>query len=931
MSTETEARELKVLNIKRSNIKGRLTKFKNFIDNLKTLESISDVELTELAMKLSRIEALFIEFEELQNQIEFLNISNQEIELTTRDIFEQDFDHYISLAQNIIKTYSTSKSANCEIHSSSSNHSNNSCQHSDNYETLGFKLPIIKIPSFDGTYFKWLEFKETFSSLVHENSKIKNIHKFHYLNSYLEGEAARVISNLEVSDQNYSQAWQLLCERFDNKRQLINNHLKSLFNFEYVRETDKSLRFITDHITKNLRALSTLGLPTDKWDVLIIYVITAKLDSATSFKWEEHRNSLCDKPTLSDFFTFLRKRADILEIVHRNKQEKQNKIKYTNSTAPYNKMQTKSFVVTSKYAVSNSNKTFECAHCKGNHRLYECYSFKAKSPEDRNSIVASLKLCKNCLRSGHVADNCKLPGSCRSCKKRHNSLLHIIKECENSSNSVPPDQSVVMSVLSSTEVLLCTAKVLVSNPITKKSITVRALLDCGSQSSFITESVQQILNLTPQPSNVNILGIGNAQVNLNTKRCILRLQSNNSSFNVTMSCLVLPIISSNLPKISFDYKDINLPKLELADPSFNEPSPIDMLIGADLFWDLIGSEQRRLGDQTKTPNLRSSKLGWLVAGPLPNLPKNSITNNLSICNFCLKDDNFPNNLSIDQHENYNFEEALSRFSELECFPHNKPLTQEEKLCEQHFLSTTTRLSDGRFCVSLPLRDDRDCLGDSYQLAKKRFLNLEARFKRQPELKKAYSDFIREYAELGHLNESKIPKPINSFFLPHHPVIREKSESTKLRVVFDASARSTSGLSVNDLQMIGPTIQDSLFNILIRFRQYKYILSGDIEKMYRQVSLRESDRDLQLILWRENENDPLRTLRLNTVTYGFSSASFLSTRCIWQLGEECDDDKTKNTIQQDFTVTICLQALIPSRSFVTFSVLCQMSQQKVVFI
>ncbi|XP_013178825.1 PREDICTED: uncharacterized protein LOC106125954, partial [Papilio xuthus] len=314
MSTETESRELKVLNIKRSNIKGRLTKFKNFIDNLKTSESFSDVELTELAMKLSRIEALFIEFEELQNQIEFLNISNQEIELTTRDIFEQDFDHYISLAQNMIKTYSTSKSTNCDIHSNSSNHSNNSCRHNDNYETLGFKLPIIKIPSFDGTYFKWLEFKETFSSLVHENSKIKNIHKFHYLNSYLEGEAARVISNLEVSDQNYSQAWQLLCERFDNKRQLINNHLKSLFNFEYVRETDKSLRFITDHITKNLRALSTLGLPTDKWDVLIIYIVTEKLDSATSFKWEEHRNSLSDIPTLSDFFTFLRKRADILEI-----------------------------------------------------------------------------------------------------------------------------------------------------------------------------------------------------------------------------------------------------------------------------------------------------------------------------------------------------------------------------------------------------------------------------------------------------------------------------------------------------------------------------------------------------------------------------------------------------------------------------------------
>lgn len=100
-------------------------------------------------------------------------------------------------------------------------------------------------------------------------------------------------------------------------------------------------------------------------------------------------------------------------------------------------------------------------------------------------------------------------------------------------------------------------------------------------------------------------------------------------------------------------------------------------------------------------------------------------------------------------------------------------------------------------------------------------------------------------------------------------------------------------------MIGPTIQDSLFNILLRFRQYKYVLSGDIDKMYRQVVVKESDRNLQLILWRDNEDEPLRTLRLNTVTYGFASASFLSTRCLWQIGEESDNPKLKTIIQRDF--------------------------------
>lgn len=418
---------------------------------------------------------------------------------------------YISVANKIIKDQSSSNE---------STQANHSCHHNEDYSVLGFKLPVIKIPNFDGTYYKWLEFKETFYSLVHNNERIKNIHKFHYLNSYLEGEAARVICNLEISDQNYSQAWQLLCERFDNKRQLINNHLNSLCNFESVRETNKSLRFIIDHVTKNLRALSSLGLPTESWDVLIIHLVTAKLDNPTYLKWEEHRNSIADLPTLDDFFSFLKNRADVLESIHRNKLDKQDKTRNIASNSQP-KMQTKSFFITSK-GISKAFKIIECMLCKAHHRLYECPSFKSKTPEERISFVSSMKLCENCLRTGHDAQRCTLPGTCRSCKKRHNSLLHLYKDNASSSSA---SNSVVMSAISTSKVLLCTAKVQITNPITNDTMTVRALLDSGSQSSFITESAKQKLKLSPQPSNISIVGIGNTPLNLHTERCALHLQS----------------------------------------------------------------------------------------------------------------------------------------------------------------------------------------------------------------------------------------------------------------------------------------------------------------------------------------------------------------------------------------------------------------------
>lgn len=876
--------ELIRLNNKRSSIKGRITIFKKYIDLLASFEKMPTLEIGKLTLKLSKFEALFSEFDSLQDEIEQLNSDNLTLELSERDQIEQSFYHCIATAQAIIR-----ESTSLEEVADVSNVTVQQCNNHDDQESLGFRLPTIQIPKFDGSYYKWLEFRDTFNSLVHSNSKVNDIHKFHYLNSYLEGDAARVISNFEVTSDNYAEAWKILCDRYNNKRQLVNNHLKSLFNIQpSTRESERALRFIIDHVTKNLRALNTLGQPTLQWDTLIIFMVTAKLDSNTSIKWEEHRNLLSDLPTLNEFLNFLRNRADVLETVQRNKQDKDRHAS-ENNNIPFRHKSQSSFIVSQERLPSQP---LQCVICKGSHRIFDCNSFKNKSPEERLTQAIGLKLCHNCLRPGHHTRQCRLNGTCRICKRRHNTFLHQ-NNIQNTTtevtgeNNVTPSQSesVSLTATSSSETLLCTALVDLINPNTTAVTTVRALLDSGSQSSFITESLKSKLNLTSQHSDTHsIIGIGNTKLSLNSERCVVQLKSKNDSFNVLLSCLVLPHISDGLPKTHINIKHLDLSNFQLADPTFNVPSEIQMLIGADLFWDLIGSKQHSLGPNN--PILRSSKLGWLISGPII---QNNSNKNSTFCNFAIS--------------NAELHDELTKFWELETFYKNQPhLSEEEKLCEQHFIANTERLPNGQFSVKLPLVDSPDCLGDSYPMAKKRFLNLENRFNKQPEVKKMYTEFIHEYAELGHLTEIDTKNIGDTYFyLPHHPVIREKSETTRLRTVFDASAKSTSGLSINDLQMTGPNIQDSLFSILIRFRQYKYALSGDIEKMYRAVSLHQSDRDLQLILWRDSEDKPLQTLQLNTVTYGFSSASFLSTRCLWQVGEECENKFIKNIIQHDFYV------------------------------
>ncbi|XP_070142320.1 uncharacterized protein [Drosophila kikkawai] len=124
-----------------------------------------------------------------------------------------------------------------------------------------------------------------------------------------------------------------------------------------------------------------------------------------------------------------------------------------------------------------------------------------------------------------------------------------------------------------------------------------------------------------------------------------------------------------------------------------------------------------------------------------------------------------------------------------------------------------------------------------------------------------------------------------FYIPHHYVLKPTSTSTKLRVVFDASCQTTSQKSLNDLLMVGPTIQPDLYTLLLRFRTYRYVITVDGVKMFRQVLVDAEDRKFQYILWRSNPVEPVRTFELNTVTYGTATAPYLAIRSMIYLADQ----------------------------------------------
>jgi len=124
-----------------------------------------------------------------------------------------------------------------------------------------------------------------------------------------------------------------------------------------------------------------------------------------------------------------------------------------------------------------------------------------------------------------------------------------------------------------------------------------------------------------------------------------------------------------------------------------------------------------------------------------------------------------------------------------------------------------------------------------------------------------------------------------YYLPHHPVFKETSSTTKTRVVFDGSAKSSNRLSLNDILQVGPTVQPDLYSTVLRFRTHQVCFTADIAKMYQQIIMHPQDRILQRILWRQSPEQPIQEYQLTTVTYGTSAAPFLATRCLKKLADD----------------------------------------------
>ncbi|XP_066157628.1 uncharacterized protein, partial [Euwallacea fornicatus] len=890
-STElpTESGEFRELSYARTVLIKRLSRFEQYLT-----DSIDVNDTISCEIRLKSIEKDLEEFDRIQTRLEFMNSIEEENRLET----ESAYYDAISQAKKFIRSVNTDLSGNS--------------MQSGNLKPFGKlgKLPDLGLPSFFGSCETWFSFKSIFDSVVHKRTDLSDTEKLLYLKLCCKGDALKLIDSIDIMPENYSIALNLLQKRYENKKVVVKFHVKNiLFNLPNAnKESATAIRKLVDTVHQHIAALEKLKLPVDKWDPLLNTLILSKLDDNTNREWErtQYQNEC---PTTEQLLDFLTEKCFTLE-----------------SSSSFSRLQSHKY---DKGTTEIRNQEKRIGFSYGNHLIYQCPRFTQLSVSERYEEVRKHKLCSNCLRVGHRKQECKSSG-CKKCNQTHNTALHYEKRqgderaqsLKNDSkrvSSVPAERkdlpkgtssmtatqsvrkekcfgsterprltsdqndddgnesvdyslSLASASLGNNQVLLSTAIILIVDE-RGNWHKCNALLDSGSQSNLISESLCKKLNLGCKKIQIPLSGISQVVTKIN-KQTSTKIKSRFNNFSANLTFLVLPTLTENLPLFKFSKSLLKVPThINLADEKFNEPKQIDVLLGVDIFYDLLGSGKIRLGN--KLPILQETSLGWVISG---NLEIFKTRTQKTVCNLSTR------------ISNKMLHDSLTKFWHVEEFEESKILSKEETYCEEYFTQTTTRDKDNNFIVRYPFKYDVNLgLGDSKTIALKRLMYLEKKLAKNEELKKQYVDFMAEYEALGHMTrqgsiEDDDSLSSKSYFLPHSAVVKN-SITTKCRVVFDASCKTTTGISLNDTLMVGPVVQDELYAILLRLRLRKTVLSADIKMMYRCIKIEENEREFQKILWRSNGKDPVEVYKLNTVTYGTSSAPFQATRCLVELAEQ----------------------------------------------
>ena len=426
-------------------------------------------------------------------------------------------------------------------------------------------------------------------------------------------------------------------------------------------------------------------------------------------------------------------------------------------------------------------------------------------------------------------------------------------------------QQVAMTTVNvSRSTLLQTATVRVRGQ-NGKVVSVTLMFDSGADRSYVSGDLVRLVQ--PQEIGQQVISISSFAGERGSKptlRSVYQLELfDHSDQVIKLKTVSIPRICpriqcKSVPNVVLDA----FRHLPMAD-SYDQDREINVsiLIGLDFYWHLIDpSIFIRQYDLVAQKTI----FGFVLSGQIDTDHVSGPTTSL----LCIE------NIS---------ESVVSRFMDLETLGITGKETSERVLERNSVLrkfNETLEYSKvlQRYQVSLPFKSDehRVSLVNNYALAEKRLLHLHtSKLNKDPLLEKDYYQILYDYIDQGiasRIPEDEISTPNPVFYMPHRPHLKLNATSSKIRPVFDCSAKSHNGKSLNDMLSTGPSMNPEISVVLIRFRRWPVALSGDVKQAFLQLYVTPLERDVHRFLLKEGNN--IVHCRFNRVPFGNTSSPFL---------------------------------------------------------
>ena len=759
------------------------------------------------------------------------------------------------------------------------------------HSQVAAKLPKIELSHFKGDPLQWTSFWEQFEVIVH-NSDMPDVTKFTYLRSLLEGEALATVQGLSLNAPHYKVACDLLEKRYGRPEKIIFSHVQELLNITLPKQAKIPVLWtMYNDLQSHVRSLEALGVSGAQYGVVLTPLILSRLPSEMRLEWarlgESHEGDL---PFLLDFLQEeieRRERSQTFNVTSCGGEEKKSGASAAQPTAA---------------ALHTSTEEQNCPICKrGNHNVQRCYSLTKAPVRDRRDILKSAKVCFRCLSRRHDHNFKACQARCGTCKGHHHALLcerhdskvagnrpvdsHGKNEPKNVSQGNGNNSHVGLSCASKTTVFLQTTKVNIRG--THGSTEAVVLFDTGSDKTYISQSV--VDKIGPEWVSGDVVSFaafgsaGASKAELRNVYNVNLLGVSGKSVNVLATAM--PVICSPLycPSIPQDVLSALGEHCEVVSAGSGQEVVIDMLIGLDFYWKLMTPEIVSL---PRGLVAQRTELGWVISGSMSS--REGSPGVVSHQLFCVS----------------GFSEADVRsFWDLESIG----VCSKEEPVVDHVLEEfqeTVALKDGRYEVALPWKPEsvRPKLLDNEKLARQRLEHLTRRLARSPELEVRYHSVIDGYLQQGFIEEVPHGEPPDSgavYYMPHRPVVKESNLTTKVRPVYDASAKGFNGVSLNDCMEAGPSLIPNLPGILLRFRRWKVALTADVTKAFLQIQIRPQDRDVHRFLW--NDGGTVRVMRFLRLPFGNKSSPFLMNATVKYHLSQCPPSRVVEELSENLYV------------------------------